>query len=46
MITHHNKEIYSEVKNDIDTGADINQRTDLKPLDIGQIVRIQPSQRG
>ena len=45
MLTHRNKDIYSEVKNDINTGARINQRTNLKPLDNGQILRIQPLQR-
>ena len=46
MLPHHNKDIYAEVHNDLKTGADLNQRTDLKPLDVGQIVRIQPLQRG
>ena len=39
MLPHHNKDIYAEVHNDLKTGADLNQRTDLKPLDVGQIVR-------
>ena len=41
ILPHHNKDIYSKVQNDINNGADINQWTDLKPLYIGHIVRIQ-----
>ena len=45
ILSHQNKDIYAEVHNDLKTGADLNQRTDLKPLDVWQIVRIQPLQR-
>ena len=34
ILSHQNKDIYAEVHNDLKTGADLNQRTDLKPLEV------------
>ena len=34
MLPHHNKDIYAEVHKDLKTGADLNKRTDLKPLHV------------